>query len=172
MVKWQKRGEEIRWFDWPFRILFSGFMWPNRDKGMKALPEHLRYRSHGDYIFPLNNIMRWATAFDWGPPRIVLGNQTRMVDSKRFGKIISPIGWWGEWQISVYDRLGWKKWLPTRMYWAVTTKRGLHIRCIPFGSRFDSADDYTQSPAPAIRSVQDGLERDWQHEYGPRPYFL
>ncbi len=107
-----------------------------------ALPVHLRGMYHWDYPPGLRWVPRGWTAFDWGKPVMVAGNQKE----KRAGAP-APIGERGSWQLSRFPGAPRPlRWFP--IYFAVTTGKGWHFR---IGARYDDVDDYTQFPTIARR---------------------
>lgn len=138
----------LRWYDYIFVALFEWPMFWHKKSGQAVLPAHLRNRRHWDYIWPLRVIPRWATSYDWGVPKKLLGNQTLVRKQKGVGKKgPGPIGEPGTWQISRFPDAPWPiSWLPS--YFALTTKKGWHVR---IGARWDDVDGYITFPAPAIR---------------------
>lgn len=119
----------------------------------RILPHHLSHRPHEDFaVWPFNRIPREATAFLWGPPRRLWGNQTNYVNVYENGVVPhavapKPIPEPGTWQVSCYPDLG-----PVLgripAYIAFTTKSGFHFRD---GVRWDDVDRYCQWPSIAIK---------------------
>jgi hypothetical protein len=108
-------------------------------------------KTHGDWPFILRWIPRRLTAFDWGAPKQVAGNQKNATDAG-FPK---PIGEPGTYQVSVFPYAPW--WAkPIAWYLAFTLKNGRHFR---LGARWDDVDAYTQWPSIASRPP-DKMERD------------
>ncbi len=105
-----------------------------------ALPEHLRDRPHEDYPWGLRWIPRAWTAFKWGAPWMVAGTQRC-----GFNNVVKPIGPPGTWQISKFYDSPFKS-IP--IYFAFTTKRGIHFR---IGARWDDVDSYVEWPSIAIK---------------------
>lgn len=99
-----------------------------------ALPEHLRDRPHEDWPFPFSLIPRAWTAYKWGPPKKLFGNQ-QTIDDQGAPK---PIGPPGTWQVSYYPEAP-KEWALFNWYVALTTKKGIHYR---LGTRWDDIDKY------------------------------
>lgn len=109
---------------------------------MSPLPDHLVKEKHWDWPWPFRCIPRKWTAFDWGSPKKVLGNQKSEKDGAPL-----PIGEKRSWQFSRYPNapLGWK-W--AAWYVSLTLKNGRHFR---IGARWDDVDGYVQWPAVASR---------------------
>lgn len=111
----------------------------------RSLPEHLRHRPHEDYPMAFRWIPRWLTAFSWGRPSLMVGNQDNAYEGSP-----KPIGERGSFQISRYPDLPPPLcWLP--LYFAFTTHDGLHMR---LGARWDDIDAYTQFPSIAWKRVK------------------
>lgn len=108
------------------------------------LPSPLARREHDDYLIPGLSLMPRAwTTFDWGKPRMILGNQKQNLagDPK-------PIGERGSFQLSVYPDLPPPFcWIPA--YFAFTLSNGLHFR---LGARWDDVDSYTVVPSVAVKT--------------------
>jgi hypothetical protein len=111
----------------------------------RSLPEHLRHRPHEDFPWVFRWVPRWATAFSWGKPSLLVGNQNNSFEGSP-----KPIGERGSFQISRYPELPPPLcWLP--LYFAFTTHNGIHLR---FGARWDDIDEYTQFPSLAWKKVK------------------
>lgn len=110
----------------------------------RALPGHLRDREHWDYPAALRWVPRSWTSFQWGRPRMILGNQgDRRYNSPK------PIGRPGTFQISRYPALPAPfRWMP--LYFAATTPGGWHLR---LGARWDDEDHYISLPSIAIKKI-------------------
>lgn len=116
-----------------------------------ALPPNLRGKLHWDWPWPFSKIPRGWTAWDWGKPRMVAGNQLR-----ESADAPAPIGEPGTWQVSRFpDAPWWAK--PFAWYVSATLKSGRHFRA---GARWDDVDDYTQFPTFATRVYPPDGERD------------
>ncbi len=88
------------------------------------------------------SIPRSWTAFFWGEPAMLLGNQRNFI-----GDSPKPIGEPGSFQISRYPDLPFPlSWLP--LYVAFTTPNGVHVR---LGARWDDVDSYIQVPTIALK---------------------
>lgn len=117
-----------------------------------VLPPHLAQRPHEDYGFwPFNKVPRAATAFRFGAPRRMWGNQTNFAavyNSVPHVIAPMPIPNPGSWQVSRFPDLG-----PILgripAYFAFTTKSGFHFRD---GIRWDDIDHYCQWPSTATKS--------------------
>ncbi len=121
---------------------------------------------HWDYPKWLSWIPRGWTAFKWGLPKQVLGNQkdVKLIPAGYQGKteagveiIIDawppkPIGEPGSWQLSRFPDGPWFAW-----YFACTMKSGWHFR---IGARWDDVDNYVQFPTVARRKYKDGDLQD------------
>lgn len=119
-------------FDQQARMLPSG----------KELPAHLR-RGHDDYPLLFAWIPRSWTAFFWGEPSMMLGNQKHFL-----GDSPKPIGEPGSFQVSRFPDLPIPfSWLP--LYIAFTTPNGWHVR---LGARWDDVDSYIQVPTIAFKN--------------------
>jgi hypothetical protein len=115
-----------------------------------ALPPSLQGKLHWDWPWPFSKIPRGWTAFKWGKPKLLAGNQL----TERAGAP-APIGEPESWQVSRYpDAPGILKYLP--LYAAVTLPNGRHFRV---GARYDDVDDYVQFPTVASR-VYTGPNQD------------
>lgn len=113
-----------------------------------ALPPHLR-RPHNDWPFPFSKIPRGLTAWDWGRPKKILGNQEVSGTAWKFMK---PIGPAGTWQFSYFPAAPW--WAkPFAFYLAISFKPRADgwFRHVRIGARYDDVDDYTQWPSIAAR---------------------
>jgi hypothetical protein len=122
-----------------------------------ALPRHLQLfhprtgeligsMPHWDYPKLLNWVPRGWTAFAWGMPKMVLGNQkNKKLDGTDPVWHPKPIGEPGSWQLSKYPLGPWCAW-----YFAFTLKNGWHFR---IGARWDDVDDYVQFPTAARRHL-------------------
>lgn len=125
-------------------------VWIQRGRPDAVLPPGLRTKPHGDYaVWPWSLIPRAATAFDFGRPVLMFGNQgAEFFDPARQAYFPKPIGEPGSWQISRYPKLG-----PilgrVPAYFAFTTKDGWHFRD---GVRYDDVDHYCQWPSIAIKT--------------------
>lgn len=107
-----------------------------------ALPKHLQNKLHWDWPWPFSKIPRGWTAFNWGKPKLVAGNQKETRDGSP-----APIPESGAWQISIFPGAPWPiRWLP--IYFAFTTRAGWNYR---IGARWDDVDNYTQFPTIARR---------------------
>ena len=100
-----------------------------------ALPPHLRNRPHEDFPWPFSYIPRAWTAFSWGEPKKICGNQ------RPYGGVMKPIGPRGTWQISRFPDGPW-----FALYAAFTTNGGVHYR---IGARYDDVDNYVEWPSLA-----------------------
>src|SRR5574341_1308529 len=108
----------------------------------ECLPEPLRDQRHTDWIWPFSYIPRAWTSFCHGrfsvPPIRRLGNTplTGWRDTTfLYPKPIPPPGHWH---------------LASPLYFAFTTKRGLHFR---IGARFDDVDGYYTIPSLTLKKV-------------------
>lgn len=111
-----------------------------------ALPKNLKGKLHWDWPWPFSKIPRAWTAFKWGVPKKIWGNQNETRKSKE-GEGPAPIGEKGSWQVSRFpDSPSALKFLP--LYLAFTTKTGRHFRV---GARWDDVDNYVQFPTIASR---------------------
>jgi hypothetical protein len=122
-----------------------------------ALPKHLQLIHpktgkivgswpHWDYPKLLNWIPRGWTAFNWGMPKMVFGNQKHVkIDGSEPVAHPKPVGEPGSWQVSKYPLGPWYAW-----YLAFTTKGGWHFR---IGARWDDQDNYVQFPTIARRHL-------------------
>ena len=122
-----------------------------------ALPLHLRDKLHWDYPWPFSKMPRAWTAFDWGVPVQVAGNQKEVrVDTMEMKIGPAPIGERGSWQLSRFPGALWPlRWIP--LYFAFTLKSGWHFRV---GARFDDTDSYVQFPTLALRRYGGGDAQD------------
>jgi hypothetical protein len=110
----------------------------------RHLPPHLR-RPHDDYPAAFAWVPRGWTAFRWGRPRLILGNQAHALEGAP-----KPIGEHGSFQIARYPNLPFPlDCLP--LYVAFTTPGGTHFR---LGARWDDVDDYIQFPSIAIKRLR------------------
>jgi hypothetical protein len=117
-----------------------------------CLPDHLKDRKHEDYkLWPFNQIPRAWTAFCWGRPKLIAGNQTRLK-----GGAPKPIGEPGSWQISYYPDVH-GLWKLVAWYIALTLPNWRHFR---LGARWDDVDNYVQWPSIATRWFPANGERD------------
>jgi hypothetical protein len=117
-----------------------------------ALPPNLRGKDHWDWPWPFKYIPRGWTAFKWGKPKMIWGNQEEV----RAGDAPAPIGEPKSWQVSRFpDAPGPLKYLP--LYLAFTLKNGRHVR---LGARWDDVDDYVQFPTVASRVYKGGDSQD------------
>jgi hypothetical protein len=109
----------------------------------RYLPSHLARREHDDYMIPgLAQMPRAWTTFDWGEPRLILGNQKHKLNGAP-----KPIGERGSFQLSLYPNLPPPFcWIPA--YFAFTLSNGVHFR---LGARWDDVDDYTVVPSVAVK---------------------
>lgn len=120
-----------------------------------ALPKHLRDKKHWDWIWPFSTIPRGWTAFKWGVPKKIGGNQNETRKSKE-GEGPAPIGENGSWQVSRFpDAPRLIKFLP--LYLAFTTKGGRHFRV---GARWDDVDNYVNFPTFATRKYTGDPNQD------------
>lgn len=117
-----------------------------------CLPEHLKNSKHNDFLPGLRWIPRSWTAFCWGKPIMVWGNQIKRAE----GGHPKPIGEPGSWQVSIYPNspLGWT-W--AAWYVAFTFPSGRHFR---IGARWDDVDNYVEWPSLATRFYPVEGERD------------
>lgn len=114
-----------------------------------ALPENLKGKKHWDWPWPFSLIPRGWTAFEWGMPKIVFGNQkTSKVDGAIPTKHPLPIGEERSWQLSKFPLGPWYAW-----YFAWSGKRGKDgkFRHFRIGARWDDVDNYVQFPSIAFR---------------------
>lgn len=106
-----------------------------------VLPSNLRGKRHTDWPWPLSLVPRGWTAFYWGTPCKLLGNQK----DTRVGSP-APIGEPGSWQFSIYPDAPWWAWaLGLSWYVAFSTPRDAagaytHFR---LGTRYDDVDYYS-----------------------------
>jgi hypothetical protein len=120
------------------------------------LPPSLQNRPHNDWPKWLSWVPRGLTAWNWGEPKMVAGNQLNFAE----GGIPKPIGNAGSWQISVFPNAPlWAK--PFAWYMAATLPNGRHFRV---GARWDDDPNghYTQWPSIASRKYppENNMERD------------
>ena len=105
-----------------------------------VLPEKLKNQRHKDWIFPFSYIPRGWTAFNWGEPKKLLGNQPLE------GGILKPIGPPSTFQLSYYPKAPlWAKITGLAFYVAYSGKRKADgmFRHFRLGGRRDSVDKYT-----------------------------
>jgi hypothetical protein len=115
-----------------------------------CLPPHLRDTRHWDWWGPFKYIPRGWTAWCWGKPTFLWGNQTREKDGYPL-----PIGEPGSYQVSFFPQAPfWAFW---GLYVAFTLKGGRHWR---FGTRWDDVDLYCVFPTLATRWFPPDGERD------------
>lgn len=104
-------------------------------------------KNHWDWPWPFSKIPRGWTAFKWGAPKKIAGNQESEIHGAP-----KPIGEPGSWQLSRYENGPWYAW-----YFAFTLKSGRHFR---IGARWDDVDDYVQFPTVASRKYSGGDNQD------------
>lgn len=115
-----------------------------------ALPDNLKGKNHWDWPWPFKLIPRGWTAFKWGIPEKVFGNQP--LESVGGKDCIKPIGPAGTWQISCYPDGPFWAW-----YLAFTLKSGRHFR---IGARWDDVDSYVEFPSVATRKFTGDPNQD------------
>lgn len=121
-----------------------------------ALPPHMR-KSHGDWPWPFSKVPRGWTAFDWGPPKQVAGDQRR-ITKEGYPK---PIGEPGSFQLSIYPGAPW--WAkPLAWYVAYSGFVGEdgNYRHFRLGTRFDDVDNYCTILSIATRKFPENGDRD------------
>lgn len=119
-----------------------------------ALPPHMR-KSHGDWPWPLSYIPRGWTAFRWGKPKLLLGDQ-----KEARGGAPAPIGEANSWQLSYYhDAPLWAKVTGLAFYAAYSGRRGEDgkFRHYRLGARWDDVDSYVTILSVASRKY-DGTD--------------
>ncbi len=111
-----------------------------------ALPLNLKGKRHTDFPWPMSLIPRAWTAFSWGSPVMVKGNQHLNNDCS-LGLYCAghplPIGEPGSWQLSRFPKGPRWAW-----YFAFTTKGRVHFR---IGARWDNEDNYVEFPSIAVK---------------------
>jgi hypothetical protein len=139
-----------------------------------ALPPHLRGKMHWDWptiaiplprgkrlvLLDLKKIPRGWTAFDWGAPRLLLGNVPK---TDRVYGAPKPITSPGTWQLSYYPYAPWwAKVSGLAFYAAASGKRGADgkFRHVRAGTRWDDVDDYATIFAVATRKFTGGDDQD------------
>lgn len=113
-----------------------------------ALPPGLRGKKHTDWPWPFSLIPRGATAFKWGKPKKLFGNQPLE------GGIPKPIGQEKTWQVSYYPKAPlWAKLTGFAYYAAYSGKKGKDgmFRHFRLGTRFDDVDNYATIFSVATR---------------------
>lgn len=122
-----------------------------------ALPPHLRGKKHWDWPKWLQWVPRGITAFKWGPPKLVFGDQIKRAE----GGYPKPVGEPDSWQFSVYPGAPW--WAkPFAWYVACSGSTGKDgsFRHFRLGSRWDDVDDYVTILSVATRKFPSEGERD------------
>lgn len=139
------------------------------------LPPNLANRLHDDWPWPMSQIPRRWTAFNWGLPKLLIGHGLNHVadfttiwategqGSKAtigfvvvFGlRVPKPITTPGSWQLSWYpDAPWWAK--PIAWYFAISFARSREnkkFRTFRLGARYDNVDNYVQWPCfPTTRA--------------------
>lgn len=112
-------------------------------------------KSHGDWPWPFSYIPRGWTAFRWGKPKMLLGNQKEVRDGAA-----APIGEANSWQLSWYpDAPWWAKITGLAFYAAYSGKRGEDgmYRHYRIGARYDDVNRYTTILSAASRKY-DGTD--------------
>jgi len=122
---------------------------------MKEKPQILD-RRHNDWPFPFSLIPRRWTAFNWGKPVMVRGNQR---DIRNFAP--APVGEADSFQVSRYpDAPKWAKPFAWYFAWSGKVKPDGWYRHWRIGGRYDDIDDYVQFPSLATRRFPAMGERD------------
>jgi len=130
-------------------------------KGNDLLPEALKNKNHSDYSWPFSLIPRWVTTYNWGIPQQIGGNQTLKRQDKNTGKWgPGPIGEPDTWQVSRFPDAP-KGFNDMPLYFAMTTKEGLHIR---IGARWDDIDSYVTFPSITIR-IPSAYKELWKKKF-------
>mgnify|MGYP000887022408 CR=1 FL=1 len=122
-----------------------------------ALPPHLRGRNHNDFPPFLRWVPRGWTAWDWGEPRKLVGNQ----QAESSPGVPRPIGEPGSWQFSIFPDAPWWAW-PVAWYFAISGRLLADgwFRHFRFGARYDDIDNYCDWPSVASRRFPAEGERD------------
>ena len=74
-------------------------------EGNKALPANLKYKLHTDWFWILKKIPRALTAFNWSPPKCLLGYNVRMWDTAEKGDTYRNIYPFGDKLVTWKDRV-------------------------------------------------------------------
>ena len=104
-----------------------------------ALPAGLRGKKHTDWPWPFSGIPRGWTAFKWGSPKQILGNQEdKRLDPETGRWAPKPIGAARSWQVSYYPGAPWWA-FSFNWYLAFSGKRGADgkFRHYRLGTRFE-----------------------------------
>jgi hypothetical protein len=123
-----------------------------------ALPPGLRGKKHTDWPRPIQWVPRGLTAYKWGKPKKILGNQ---VEGRNAAP--APIGEAGSWQISYYPEAPWwAKITGLAFYAAYSGKKGDDgkFRHYRVGARYDDIDNYTTILSIASRKYTGGDDQD------------
>lgn len=128
-------------------------------QGLKVFDEATgtwKSKLHTDWPWPFSKIPRGATAFKWGHPRMIAGNQKDAIDDGRtsYEWAPLPIGEAGSWQISYYpDAPWWAKVTGLALYASASGKKGPDgkFRHWRLGTRWDDVDDYSTILSVATR---------------------
>jgi hypothetical protein len=116
-----------------------------------ALPPNLRGKRHTDWVWPFSLVPRGWTAFNWGPPRMLLGNvQAADMVHGAPKPITSP----RTWQVSYYRYAPWWAKLTGLAFYAAFSgarKADGMFRHYRGGTRWDDVDDYGTILAFATR---------------------
>lgn len=123
-----------------------------------ALPPHLKGTKHWDYPKWLQWVPRAWTSYDWGKPKMLLGDQKE----QRAGAP-APIGEAGSFQVSYYPKAPlWAKLTGLAFYAACSGAKGKDgkFRHYRVGTRYDDVDDYATILSVASRKYTGGDEQD------------
>lgn len=114
-----------------------------------ALPEKLRGTKHWDFPPGLRWIPRAWTSYQWGKPKMLLGNQKEVRKDAP-----APIGEANSWQLSFYPAAPWwAKLTGLAFYAAYSGGRGEDgkFRHYRIGCRWDDVDSYSTILSVASR---------------------
>lgn len=112
-----------------------------------ALPNHLKNRRHDDWLWPFSYIPRAWTSFNWGKPKLLIGNIDSFTPPK-------PITDPNTWQLSYYPNAPlWAKFIAWYIAYSFPrNKKTNKFRQFRLGARWDNVDNYINWPTfPTLR---------------------
>lgn len=115
----------------------------------QCLPKQLQHKKHSDFLLGKFIPRSWTSHCFQEPPKQIFSNQSETAPALNGQLGPLPLPSRGKWQFSlIHVKKHWPFYLP---YFAVTTKKGWHMR---LGCRWDEVDHYYTFPSFALKKLK------------------
>lgn len=130
--------------NWILWSVITGLIYWKHRAGLKALPDHLKWELHNDYLFPMCFIPRTLTSsLFFQPPELIIGSKYLEWTEKLYKSIIDPQVGIRLKGVDPCQHMIWAWALTGPLHFTITFPwfkgKGLYLR---IGVRWDTIDDY------------------------------